>query len=56
MSSVKGPGKFYPEACDVSSERDIVRVFALIEKKFNTVHVLVNNAGVLKSGSIQGRK
>lgn len=55
MSSVKGTGKFYPEACDVESESDIIRVFGLIEKKFKTVHILVNNAGVLKDGTIQGK-
>lgn len=54
MSSVQGPGKFYPEACDVGTESDITRVFELIEKKFKTVHILVYNAGVLFNGTIQG--
>ncbi|XP_059611168.1 farnesol dehydrogenase-like [Phlebotomus argentipes] len=35
--------------CDVSQEEDIIRVFELIDAKFNGIDVLINNAGVAHS-------
>ena len=54
MDAVRGPGKFFPQACDVTNEKAVNRAFEWIEKNFQTVHILVNNAGILKSSTIEG--
>ncbi|XP_055695276.1 farnesol dehydrogenase-like [Lutzomyia longipalpis] len=41
-------GNLHAVKCDVSNEDDIVRVFAWIDKKFNGIDVLINNAGILR--------
>lgn len=57
MSCVKaGPGKFYAKACDVTDENNVIEVFRWVEKNFQSVHILVNNAGVLKAATLQGTK
>ncbi|XP_001600270.1 farnesol dehydrogenase [Nasonia vitripennis] len=53
MSSVKGPGKFYAKACDVTDENNVIEVFHWVEKNFQSVQILVNNAGVLKAATFQ---
>lgn len=50
----KGPGRFYPQKCDVSSEEELTRIFDWVKKTFGTVHILINNAGAFKSGAIDG--
>lgn len=42
-----GGGNAIAVAADVSSESDVVRLFATVDKELGTVTALVNNAGVL---------
>ncbi|XP_001606577.2 farnesol dehydrogenase [Nasonia vitripennis] len=53
MKNVTGPGKFHPYACDVSKKNDVAKAFEHIKNTLGTVHVLVNNAGILKMQSIE---
>ncbi|XP_011500744.1 PREDICTED: dehydrogenase/reductase SDR family member 11-like [Ceratosolen solmsi marchali] len=46
------PDCYYPIACDLTNEDDIIAAFAYVEKKFSTVHVLVNSAGVVVNENI----
>ena len=55
MKHVKGPGKFYARECDVTKSEDVDNAFAWIKKTFGTIHILINNAGVMMSGSIEGK-
>lgn len=55
MSNVQGPGSFHARECDVSKESNVIRVFDYIKKTFTTPHVLVNNAGIARSKSIDGK-
>lgn len=45
-------GQLYSYQCDVSKEEDIVSTFQWIESTIGGVDVLVNNAGIAKSGNI----
>ena len=56
MRSTKGPGKFYAKKCDVSQESEVVEVFNWIKNTFGHLHILVNNAGLFKLGTIEGIK
>lgn len=38
--------------CDVSKEEDVVNAFAWVETNFGCVHVLINNAGILRTTSL----
>lgn len=40
------PGKVYAVKCDVSSYESVKNAFKIIEEKFGTINILVNNAGV----------
>jgi NAD(P)-dependent dehydrogenase (short-subunit alcohol dehydrogenase family) len=42
-----GGGSAVAERCDVSSEDDVVRLFAAVESEFGRITALVNNAGIL---------
>ncbi|XP_051172967.1 uncharacterized protein LOC127289210 [Leptopilina boulardi] len=42
-------GTFYPIKCDVSKEEDIIEAFQWVEKNFESVDILINNAGVYKA-------
>ncbi|MDN3616576.1 SDR family oxidoreductase [Vibrio gallaecicus] len=44
-------GKCMTVQADVSSEADVVRMFATVDKEFGPVSILVNNAGILKKQS-----
>lgn len=55
MKEVTGSGKFYAKACDISNENQVINAFEWVEKNFQTVHVLVNNAGWGWKSSIQGK-
>ncbi|KAJ6649963.1 Farnesol dehydrogenase [Pseudolycoriella hygida] len=39
-------GELYAVKCDISNDHDVKTAFEWIEKKFGTVNVLVNNAGI----------
>jgi NADP+-dependent farnesol dehydrogenase len=43
---------FYAMKCDVSNEKEVIQVFAEIEKKFGGVDVLINNAGIIPTTSL----
>lgn len=55
MSSVKGSGEFHARECDVSKEKDVIEAFEYITKTFTTIHILINNAGIAKLKSIDGK-
>lgn len=42
-------GKMYAYQCDVSDQESIKTAFKWIEEKFGKIHILVNNAGVVKN-------
>lgn len=48
--SFSGPGKFYPIKCDVSKEEEVKEAFKWIKEKLGAVHILVNNAGLIRDG------
>ncbi|XP_058795568.1 farnesol dehydrogenase-like [Phymastichus coffea] len=56
MKAVPGPGKFYAKACDVTNESEVKQVFDWVEKNFQSVHILVNNAGCAKYSTIEDMK
>lgn len=39
--------------CDVSSLADVKRMFAQIAEEFGKLHILVNNAGIIRRGTIE---
>lgn len=41
--------------CDVGDEKKVIEVFATIKKSLGSVHVLVNNAGILRVGDLNSR-
>lgn len=43
-------GKFYPIEADVSKEEDIINAFDWTKKNVGPIHILINNAGLLKCG------
>lgn len=43
------PGKIYAYKCDVSDLQSIKDTFKMIEEKFGTVHILVNNSGCIRN-------
>lgn len=47
-------GEIIPLKGDVSKQEDIEAVFDFIKKKLGTVHVLINNAGILRQGMLIG--
>lgn len=54
MKNSKGPGNFFAKSCDITKESDVIQAFKWIEQKFNTVHILINNSGTLKTASFEG--
>ncbi|KAJ8943904.1 hypothetical protein NQ318_019512 [Aromia moschata] len=45
-------GKLYPVVTDISKEEDILKAFAWIKENLGPVHILINNAGVARRGSL----
>jgi len=45
----ESPGKIYSRKCDVTDLQSIEDAFKWIEEEFNTIHILVNNAGMMKN-------
>jgi len=46
------PGKVTPIGCDVSNKQSVESAFEIIEKTFGSIHILINNAGVLRDVEI----
>ncbi|KAF2894110.1 hypothetical protein ILUMI_12064 [Ignelater luminosus] len=42
------PGKLYPIKCDIGVEEEILGVFKWIKDNLGPIHVLINNAGLIK--------
>lgn len=55
MKDVKGEGKFYGLECDLSNEQQVNNAFDWIKKNVKTIHVLINNAGIINPGKIAGQ-
>lgn len=51
----KKKGKFYPIACDLTQENDILHAFNWIKDNLTGVDILINNAAVLIGGMIIGK-
>lgn len=49
-------GKLLAFECDVSKDEDITRAFDWIVAELGTVHVLVNNAGIVRLGRLIGEQ
>ncbi|XP_046826345.1 farnesol dehydrogenase-like [Vespa crabro] len=49
MQNVKGKnkGKFYAYECDITKPESIEQAFQWVKNNFKTVHILVNNAGII---------
>ena len=45
-------GEVCPYQCDLRKEDEIISMFKLIKKKFGTIHVCINNAGLAFRGSL----
>ncbi|XP_044744166.1 farnesol dehydrogenase-like [Coccinella septempunctata] len=46
------PGKLHAMKVDMTDDGAIVKAFEEIERKFDPIHVLVNNAGIFPTGSL----
>jgi NADP+-dependent farnesol dehydrogenase len=44
-------GKAFAHKCDVSDPKSVTETFKWIEEKFGVVHILINNAGIARSGN-----
>ena len=54
MKGINGPGKFYARECDITKQEDVNDTFEWIKKTVGTGNILINNAGVLREGSLEG--
>lgn len=45
--------KVVPVTADVSSLKDVRRVFETLNREFGKLHILVNNAGIIRRGTIE---
>lgn len=52
MKDVEGKGSFFPIECDISNRQSVEAAFEWILENLEVVHVLINNAGIVKTGSI----
>jgi NADP-dependent 3-hydroxy acid dehydrogenase YdfG len=53
QTKLKGQaGEFFPIQCDLRDEKSILHMFEVIDKRHGAVHVLVNNAGVVKNATL----
>ncbi|XP_047354896.1 farnesol dehydrogenase-like [Vespa velutina] len=43
----KGKGKFYACECDITKPESIEQAFQWVKNNFETIHILVNNAGIV---------
>lgn len=49
-----GSGKLYAKRCDVSLEEDILRAFSWVKENLGPIHVLINNAGIMRNTKLIG--
>lgn len=54
MKDNDGSEKFFARECDVTKEKDVLDAFDYVKDTFGTVHVLINNAGMIKIKTIEG--
>lgn len=54
MKDVTGNGQFYALECDISDEKQVDEAFAWVKKNLKIVHILINNAAVLRAGKVTG--
>lgn len=47
QANARNPGSYHPFKCDLTKEEDILAVFAYVKDNFETLHVLVNCAGIV---------
>ncbi|XP_044763507.1 farnesol dehydrogenase-like [Coccinella septempunctata] len=52
LSMEEAPGKLYGLKCDITKEEDILKSFKWITENVGPVHILVNNAGLIKPTSL----
>lgn len=45
-------GKLHPIRCDVTQEAEVIRAFRWVEEHLGGVHILINNAGVVREGNL----
>lgn len=53
-SAATAKGQFFAIECDVTREESVSEAFQKIERDFGGVHVLVNNAGIVRLQTIAG--
>ena len=49
-----GDGKVIPLKGDIRKECDIIAAFMTIREDFGRIHILVNNAGIVRFGFLRG--
>lgn len=54
MKNEPNRDNFHALQCDISCEENVVKVFEWIAKNFTTPHILVNNAGIIQTGRVEG--
>jgi len=52
---VTGVGKIFARQCDLNDEEQLASAFNWIREKFQAIHVLICNAGILKANFLSGK-
>ena len=42
--------------CDISDEKQVVEAFEWIDENLGAISILINNAGILRTGTFQGKE
>lgn len=50
-----GAGELHAVKCDVTKEEDVKAAFEWVKSRFASIHILVNNAGMMSSGFLIGK-
>lgn len=53
MKGLTGSGKFYAIECDLLIKEEIEKAFEWVKTNLKTIHVLVSNAGILTTTTIE---
>lgn len=53
---VGSEGKIYAIRCDVKDEKQVAEAFEWIDDHLGAISILINNAGVLRTGTFQGKE